>query len=244
MKQRMKFSDLMRIQHDWTPRRWEKEIQIRKMVKLAASEAYGFFEPVFSISRELDGKRLDLVKDAPNFLLANWFNQYAAQTQPATIVNASVTTVAAVANMVGETVNVGGFNGAVAQWQPQAVANQMLGTDTSTTSVHRMYKLIAAIIGTCSFANTNTNLLESWQGTNANQVTQSVSAMTFAANTTSGNPTVGEVGVPLAFISVSGTTIVNCLGTRLAAADGVFSAFSVISSVSLLINWIINYPNP
>jgi hypothetical protein len=193
----------------------------------------------------VDNQKLQLVKGAPNFLLANWYNAYAAQTQLATIASASVTTGAAVSSMAYPANYITAWDGQSEPFSIAVLGNQQLGTDTATVSVHRMYKLVAAITHNApSPAVSNTLALQSWQGTNANQVSQTQVAHTFSSGATSGNPTIGEFATVMNIITVVGTTAANALASRLAVADGVFSAFTVTSSASLLINWLINYPTP
>jgi hypothetical protein len=241
MKQKYSFADLMRTQHNWTPRRWDKEIQLRKAAKKAVYLELGGIIPTFDIFTERDGQKVELVKDAPNYLTANWFNQYVCQFVVGTTSNGQVNPAGSVATGYYSTAanaSVFSSNGSYGQ-----LANQQLGTDTSTTSVHRMYKLVSAITHTAPTVSAgSTYSLQSWQGVNADQWSQGSVGLTFAANATSGNPTIGEFGGMAAFATSSSYNI--CLASRLAAADGVFSSFSMTSSVSLLINWIINFPTP
>lgn len=232
------FTELMRTNHDWKARRWSKEIEIRKMAKRIAYEELGFMVPTFESHQVIDGKRRTYLQSAPNFILFNWFNFYAMGLQSVNLATANVTPAAVVATMYYPY----GSGTLGIYFAAQVLANQQLGTDTSTASTRKQFKLTAAITHTApTSAVTNTNALSTYSSTNFQQVSQSQVGYTFAAASTSGNPTMGELGAMQSLANPTPALTTN-LTSRLAVADGLFTSFTINSAAALLVNWILTYP--
>lgn len=231
-------AELMRVNHDWSTRRWMKEVEYRRRAKIHAATLLGEMIPTYEAVQVIDNKRRTYLRGAPNALLSNWFNSFAVGLYPTSLATALITPAAATQMASSWYGNV--YNDAIA-----VLASQQLGTDTATLTVRRIYKLTAAIAHTApTNVSSITSALQSWQGTNVQQISQSQFGHTFAANSTSGNPTIGEFGGMLNLNTSVAPTNAICLCSRLAVADGVFTAFAVTSAQSLLVNWIINYPAP
>jgi hypothetical protein len=119
----------------------------------------------------------------------------------------------------------------------------VLGTDTSTSTVISM-NFLQKPIGPNPGTKPNTQTGTTAAITNGMQITLS---STWSAATVQG--TVGELGL---YFSLSSPSAVGAwgvgigggspvFGTRLSVADGDFSAFTIVTSVPLTVNWTISF---
>ena len=244
----MAYADLLKVNRDWTYKQFEAAQRSIIRQKLRAYDLMGMGTPVWSAHQVIDGKRRIFFANRPNKFTANFFNtlscflEWPGSADYSTAVvdntgtvdstyNAALITTSRVMNLIGQG----------AGWP----ANKILGTDTATASTRLMWETTSGITHNApsSTTATNTNSSVSWQASKtANQYSQENIAIAFAANATSGNPTLGEVMGFGVISSTSTPTYVSAAFSRLAAADGVFSAFTVTSSAALTLNWQINWP--
>ena len=232
MKPKIKYADYMRAEEKLNVRDFER-LQRREILNhFEAYRLLGMSIPSWSAHQIIDGKRRQYFSNRPNKYLSNLFAILAASWGH---------TVTGIGNFVttGGTISTGtGTNDYLNL--TEADANSMLGTDTSTTTIRGMWELVSAITHTAASISASHNYQSvTQQSKTYNQMTSTNFAQVYAASATSGNPTIGEVA---ADASINGTDSGNLHVSRLAAADGVFSSFTLNSAGGITFNYLTTWP--
>lgn len=200
----------------------------------------GLKDPWFYTSMTAHQHDRLLASGRHNLLMTNFFN---ALIQQMGTINVSATSAVSKAGLVFQ---LGGgqatkpYSLSITADYP---ANLMLGTDTTTVTNRQMYSLVAAITHSApavgSYSSTSTN--NTVQAKTWDKYTQIIVPLTFAGGATSGNPTIGEI---MFFVQTVNQVpaYTSCSLSRIAVADGAFTAFTITSSLALLLNQALNFP--
>jgi hypothetical protein len=219
------YAQLLKTQRDWRYEHFEKVQRRIRMLRMSAAGLHGWGD-AYQI---IDGRKVYLMRKAHNQLVANWLAVVSGGFLDDSPGAARVVLAGLISSGTAGTSQIAYITFL------RAVANSMLGTDTATATNKFFWKLVSAIphappTVTTSVARAGNTLV---QGVTYNPITALIATFTYGAGATSGNPTIGE----LAFCGPPARLGDAQMQTRMAAADGAFTAFTINSALPLTVHY-------
>lgn len=222
----MAYADLMKMQADWKYGFFKRKVDEINRAKTRACLLAGVPNGTAEAYQVIDGRKRFFFRGGHNTLLYNWMAKLASFYDQGAVSSQEVD--------INGTAHAQFLD---REWFPTSTANGQLGSDMATATNKGFWKLVSAITHTAPTVSVGGDVSSiTEQGVSYNARLDCIIGLTFPTNATTGNPTIGEIA-PLFYQNVTSTTNADFIITRLAAADGTFTAFTIDSTLALSVNY-------